>query len=209
MNDRTGFDNAPRTINARIAAAYDRVPYDPAASPGLDPDAVLRFTGRIDDSTNVDVLDLGCGTGAQLARTGALTSGRLVGVDLSQSACDKARERTAPVGKRCQIICADFLDLQAEDLGSFDLIYHIGVLYVTPTVVQHRLLDLIGRCLKPGGSAVISYYAGVLPLIMAGLHGVLRGAVDPEFPPETQVTAARRQIQNMAEVLGRSPSDHR
>ena len=91
---------------------------------------------------------------------GALTGGKLVGVDISREACARARQRCARYGDRARIICADFLDLDPERLGRFDLIYNIGVIFVTPPPIQESIVNLIARCLKPGGAAVLSYYTG-------------------------------------------------
>jgi SAM-dependent methyltransferase len=205
-------DELLRGINATIAGAYDRVPYDPPASPGLDPKEVFALAARYlgpRESFAIDVLDLGCGTGAQLERVADLTAGRLVGTDLSDSACTMARNRTARFGARCSVICADFMNLEADELGAFDLVYLIGVVYVTPPQVQRRLLELVGACLKPGGVAVISYYAGTVPLLMAGLHKVLRANINPYELPQDQIRTARAQIQTIANTLAKQGGDQR
>ena len=36
------------------------------------------------------------------------------------------------MGKRAEILNADFMDLKADDLGQFDLILNIGTLFVVP-----------------------------------------------------------------------------
>lgn len=205
-------DHVLRSLNAMIANNYDRVPYDPPASPGLDPEQVFALAahyGHGRDHRAVDVLDLGCGTGAQLERVAGLTTGHLLGTDLSRSAYAQAVARTARFAPRCRVSCADFMDLNADDLGKFDLIYHIGVLYVTPPTVQRRLLELIAACLKPGGVAVISYYAGTVPLLMAGLHKVLQASVQLHDPPDDQVRMAKAQIQSMLATLGKMGGDQR
>ena len=205
-------DSDLRAVNAKIADAYDRAPYDPVAILGIDPERILGLAalhGGGPQSAAYDVLDLGCGTGGQLARVGALTAGRLIGTDLSQSACALAEERCAVFGDRARIICADFLSLDAAQLGTFDLIYHVGVFYITPPEVQRHLLKLIAGCLKPGGVAVISYYFGASILLMSGLQHALRLAVDPKAPPGVQVQSARRRINDIAESLARQGGDHK
>lgn len=219
MREREGLmpsdasdDDILRGLNMLIAGNYDLVPYDEPASPGLDPEHVFALAARYSPARaprNIDVLDLGCGTGAQLERAAGLTTGKIVGTDLSQSAYVKAVARTARFGSRCRFMCADFLDLDAESLGQFDLIYHVGVLYVTPPPVQRHLLSLIADCLKPGGIAVISYYAGTVPLLMAGLHKVLRASADNAESPAEQVRTARAQIRVIGDTIARQAGDHR
>lgn len=202
-----------REINSKIAGAYDLVPYDPVAITALDAERVLGLAalyGAGPKASSFDVLDLGCGTGAQLARAAAHNGGgRLVGTDLSQSACATARERCAGFGPRAHIVCADFLDIDAAMLGQFDLIYHVGVLYITPPEVQRRLLALVAACLKPGGAAVVSYYYGTHALLLAGLQKTLRLAVDRQAPPATQVVQAREYLREMSRVLSQQGGDQR
>ena len=201
-----------REVNARIACAYDAVPCDPAVSPGLDPAEICKLAAPSSaepDPKTADILDLGCGTGVHLERIAGLTSGRVVGTDLSRASCDKAMERTAKYGARCKVICADFLDLDPSTLGTFDLIYIVGVLYVTPPEVQQRILALATKCLKPRGLALISYYSGTMPLIMAGLHDMLRGSANPELAPADQIQSARAQIRAMTDTLSQQSGDTR
>jgi len=202
MNDAP---SALRAVNGRIAGDYDRVPYDPAPVSALDAERILGLAalyGAGPKSASYDVLDLGCGTGVQLVRAAAQNGGgRVVGTDLSQSACALATERCADFGARARVVCADFLDLDAGDLGQFDLIYHVGVLYITPPDVQRRLLDLIARCLKPGGVAVISYHYGLHALMIEGLRDTLHLGVDRTASPEAQVQSARGLLRNMGGMV--------
>lgn len=212
MTTPNDADDLLRDLNSRIADGYDRVPYDPPASPGLDPEQVFALAanhGHARDHRGIDILDLGCGTGAQLERAAGLTTGKLVGTDLSRRACARAEARTVRFGSRCRVLCADFMDMTATEIGQFDLIYHIGVLYVTPPAVQRRLLELIADSLKPGGVAVISYYAGMVPLLMAGVHQVLRASADPEASAPDQIRTAKTQIQTMQRTMAKAGGDQR
>jgi SAM-dependent methyltransferase len=205
-------DRSLHRLNARMADNYDRVPYDEPASPGLDPEKVFALAARYGaphGHTNVDVLDLGCGSGAQLERAASLTEGRAVGTDLSERACEKAAARTVRFGSRCRVLRADFMDLEAEALGRFDLIYNIGVLYVAPPAVRTHVLALIADCLRPGGVAVISYCTGTIPLLKAGLHRVLRSGTDETASPEEQVRAARSRLETIGGTIAEHGGDHR
>ena len=195
---------ATRETNAMIAAAYDRVPCDPAvADDALDPDRVLGL-GAVYGAAGTrrgDVLDLGCGSGIQLARAAQQMQGRLVGVDLSAESCKMARIKLAPLGTRADIVHADFLDLAPETLGQFDFIYNIGVIFVVPPEVRNRIIQLIGKCLKPGGVAVLGYYAGSLDTLRGNLHRTLRSVVQEETDIAAAIALARAHLQMMKRTL--------
>ena len=200
-----------RAINTTIARAYDRVCYESGAVPELDPEWVFGLAalhGARRPSEVIDVLDLGCGTGAQLERVASMTSGRLVGTDLSRSACERAAERTMDLGDRVDVRCVDFLDLNRDDLGQFDLIYHVGVSYVIPAEVRTSALALIAECLRPGGVAVISYYSGTVPQLWTGIRQALRACIDGSRPVGEQVQAARSRLHEIEGWLSRDGGDH-
>ena len=144
------------------------------------------------------MLDVGCGTGVQLARAADQTRGALAGTDISPAACEQARHRLAGHAGRAQVLCSDVLDLSAEALGRFDLIYCVGVIYVVPPEVRDRLFALIGQCLRPGGVAVLSYYAGAMGALRAELNRMLRAATDPAQPRETRIAQARAWLRQIA-----------
>lgn len=194
-----------RAVNAAIADNYDAFVYDPQSNPLID---VARVCGVASIFGTVgyptDVLDLGCGTGAQLAQAASQVRGRIVGTDISPEACRRATERLAPFGERARIICGDLLEIAPEDLGEFDIIYNIGVIYVTPPEVQRRLLEIIGRCLRPQGVAVMSYYAGSVPALRANLHQTLR-ATCSGLEPVAAIAHARQQLDDLAKSLEHAP----
>ncbi|MBU3685776.1 MAG: class I SAM-dependent methyltransferase [Mycobacterium sp.] len=207
----TGNRGILRSVNDTIADSYDRVVYDPQGLPELDPENVLGLAaiyGVSPRQAAIDVLDLGCGSGAQLERAAAATTGRLLGIDLSPTACELATERLSVAGDRAEIQRADFLDLDAESLGQFDVIYHVGVAYVIPPEVRRHALALIGACLRPGGAAVVSYYTGTIPLLMAGLHQTLRASTDDNLSTGEQIERARAQLRQIECWLSRYEGDH-
>src|SRR5437868_2961867 len=119
-------DSDFRAFHARIAADYDILPYEAPLDPALEMHKVLGM-GRLYGCGGAahDVLDLGCGTGLELARAGSQASGRLIGIDLSSKNCRKARARLAMFGNRAEIRTADILDLDGDHMGRFDVIYAI------------------------------------------------------------------------------------
>lgn len=199
-----------RAVTAKIADGYNRVPYKPKGkgSPGLDPYLLFGIAGTYGSfplRRDIDVLDLGCGSGGQLLRVGEQTAGRLVGIDISRVACNDARRQCAPFGGRCTIHCSDLFDLDPADLGQFDLIYLLGVYLVVPPAVQSRLIEVLTACLKPGGVAVISYYAGDVWRLMDTMRQAVQAAVDRRTPSSEQLKAARRCVQEMAQT-GKNPA---
>jgi SAM-dependent methyltransferase len=165
----------PREINRRMAEGYDRRPWEQDYPDGIEPSALQSLARPYGaDRDFEDVLDLGCGTGELLVRAGSEAAGRLVGTEISSSSCALAREKLSRFGKRAEIVNADILDLEGDRLGQFDLIYCTGVIFVVPPDVRQRIAGLIGQCLRPGGAALISYYAGLAPAVRAHLGKSLR-----------------------------------
>ena len=99
--------------------------------------------------------DVGCGTGAELARLAAVVgpSGRAVGVDPSPTMIDESRDRAAEVGVTVELHAVDGR-ATGLDAGSFDSVR-------IERVVQH-VGDLPGflaearRILRPGGRVVVA-----------------------------------------------------
>jgi SAM-dependent methyltransferase len=86
-------------------------------------DALKKFDDRVlGDLTGLDVLHLQCHVGTDtlsLARRGA----RVVGVDFSETALDKARGLSRELGIPATFVHGNVLDLPAEVGGPFDLVY--------------------------------------------------------------------------------------
>lgn len=195
-------DDPVRALNQSIAKAYDEVVFERPARSLVDPEAVFGLSAIYGGvPAGRDVLDLGCGTGVQLDAVGDTMGGRLVGIDISAEAVARARTRCARFGARADIRRADFLDLGAQDLGQFDLIYILGVLYVIPPDVRAHLLELIARCLKPGGVAVVSYYAGTWYLVRASIARLLCAMDDKGAPVPDRIAAARRRIEELLSLV--------
>jgi SAM-dependent methyltransferase len=98
------------------------------------------------------VLEVGCGTGAdllQFAKHGALATG----VDLTSNHVELARNR---VGERAIVHKADARQLPFDD-GSFDYVYSHGVLHHCdePEQVVREMM----RVLRPGGRFNVHVYA--------------------------------------------------
>jgi ubiquinone/menaquinone biosynthesis C-methylase UbiE len=98
------------------------------------------------------VLDIGCGTGAdllQFARHGAIATG----IDLTSRHVELARKR---LGGLAQIYQADMRKLPFAD-NSFDYIYSHGVLHHSDD--PEKAISEMFRVLRPGGRINIHVYA--------------------------------------------------
>lgn len=169
---------------------YDQVPWGEqgAFTSGLN--AILGIARLYGAGSNVrDVLDLGCGGGGSLQQIADDVPGRLVGIDLSPQSCELARAQLAPYGDRATIICGDLANLEPEELGQFDMIFLVGVLYILPPSEHQALLDLAARCLRPGGLLILSYYNGGTAVLRASIYNSLRVAA--EEPGDLTETVGR------------------
>jgi SAM-dependent methyltransferase len=190
-----------RRISLRLAADYDAVAYETHADPFLAPRVLLGFGGVFGCPGALgDVLDLGCGAGVQLAQAGAEMTGRIVGADISQAHCRRAQENLAAFGSRMDIKCGDILDLTPEALGQFDLIYAIGFVFAVPPDIRKHALALIGACLRPGGVALVSHYAGGMARMRAQLHAMVRREIPETLTPQDTVARARAVMPALAQT---------
>ena len=106
------------------------------------------------DVAELDVLDIGCGSGIDLAgyaRAGA----NVTGVDLTPRHVELARKHLAELGLGAPVLEGDAEQLPFED-ASFDRASSNGVLHHTPDF--HAALREIHRVLRPGGEARIIVY---------------------------------------------------
>ena len=98
-----------------------------------------------------DVLDVGCGNGAYLAKFAAAPGNRRVtGADLSIEMLLSARRR---VGVKCRLLCADVSRLPFKP-ESFDFIFASHVLQFVADVDLDGVVAEFARCLPPGGLLV-------------------------------------------------------
>lgn len=105
-------------------------------------------------SAGLDVLDVGCGQGIDLARYAA-AGARATGVDLTPRHVELARAHLAALGLRGQVVEGDAEALPFED-KSFDQVSSNGVLHHTPDL--DAALREVVRVLRPGGKATVIVY---------------------------------------------------
>ncbi len=109
------------------------------------------------------VVDVGCATGqfTELLRQSLPESAlrRVVGVDLSQTAIDRARKRHPHIEFRV----AGLDELSRHFPGSADLISCLEVLYYLPPEGRLSALEALHSALRPGGLLLVSSMIGTRP----------------------------------------------
>ncbi len=190
---------------AEIGRSYDVVPYDPGPHGGLGlaqvRGAAAALGVAVSSGPVLDVLDIGCGTGAQLLHAAAESQGRMVGIDASAEACGRARALGAPLGGRWTILHGDAAGADAAALGRFDVVYLLGTLYIMPPAARAQALSLAAACLKPGGVVVMNYYAGLAGLARAALGRILRLGNDPTWPVAQQLSTVRANLKAIGDAV--------
>jgi ubiquinone/menaquinone biosynthesis C-methylase UbiE len=105
-------------------------------------------------AAGMDILDLGCGPGADLVRM-ALAGGRVTGVDLVPEHVERARANLAAMGLSGAAEVGDAEALRFED-KSFDRVVSNNALQFTPHL--ERSLREAHRVLRHGGDARVVLY---------------------------------------------------
>jgi SAM-dependent methyltransferase len=106
------------------------------------------------DARGRDVLEIGCGNGADGARL-AERGAKYVGVDLTETAIGATREHFQLRGLRGRFRLENAERLSFNG-SSFDAVYSFGVLHHTPH--PERAVAEIRRVLRPGGTARVMLY---------------------------------------------------
>jgi ubiquinone/menaquinone biosynthesis C-methylase UbiE len=133
---------------------------------------VLDYSG----SAGLDVLDVGCGQGIDVARF-STAGARSTGVDLTPRHAGLARAHLASLGLAGSIVEGDAENLPFTD-ASFDRVTSNGVLHHTPDFP--KALQEAFRVLRPDGQlCVIVYNRASLHywLNQVLYHGLLQGAL--------------------------------
>jgi ubiquinone/menaquinone biosynthesis C-methylase UbiE len=105
-------------------------------------------------SRGLDVLDVGCGQGIDLAEY-AGAGARVTGIDLTPRHVELARRHVEAIGLAATVVRGDAERLPFDD-ASFDRVSSNGVLHHTPDIVA--ALREIRRVLRPGGETRITLY---------------------------------------------------
>jgi 2-polyprenyl-3-methyl-5-hydroxy-6-metoxy-1,4-benzoquinol methylase len=127
-----------------------------------------------DGAEGLNVLDVGCGQGIDLARF-ALAGATVTGIDLTPRHVELARQHIDAMGLTGTVVEGDAEDLPFES-ESFDRVTSNGVLHHTPDF--NAALREIRRVLRPGGETRLILYHrdSIYYWIMQVLgHGIVQG----------------------------------
>ena len=126
------------------------------------------------DGTDKAVLEVGVGMGADHVEWAKSHPSRLVGVDLTPMAIERAHEHITLVGLTSELLVGDAENLPFSD-ETFDLVYSWGVLHHTPDT--ERAFAEVCRVLRPGGQARLMIYhrPSFVGLMLWLRYGLLAG----------------------------------
>jgi methyltransferase-like protein/SAM-dependent methyltransferase len=186
-------------VNVSPIFSYDELPYSSHPVQLSHPDnlackAILHGL-RAPDIETCRVLELGCGTGANLLSIAQiLPKATLVGIDYAQRQIHQGKALADTVGiKNVELIAASLADLDGQ-LGQFDYIICHGVYSWVSKEIQQQILGNIKRHLAPNGIGYVSYntYPGwhLRGLIREILCHQTKGTGDPN----DQVNKARKYL---------------
>ena len=165
----SGRDAATRALsvtaveNDFVEGVYDKLAkvYDLFFGPTLHPGR-LQAIKRMDIQADDDVLEVGVGTGINLALYPKECS--VTGIDFSASMLEKARERAArKPGRKVRLLQMDAADLKFAD-DTFDIVYAPYLISVVPDPV--KVAQEMRRVCRPGGRIVfLNHFLSPNPLL--------------------------------------------
>ncbi len=120
-------------------------------------------------SGSLAILDVACGTGAQLALYGR-PGCTLTGIDTSPAMLEVARRK---LGDTADLRCEDATRMSFAD-ASFDLVTLVLALHEMPPDARPRVLAECRRVTKPGGRIlVLDFHCGPYPFVKGWLYKLL------------------------------------
>lgn len=159
QNDQFLFKTGTEVYDNFYAEVYDYLVYNNYK----DDYEVGEIINKTTPTTSSKILDIGCGTGNQVANFGS-KGYKVIGIDISPSMIKKAREKYSDYNFK-------ILDALTADNFVSNSFTHITCLYFTVYYFENKrqLFENIYRWLMPGGYFII--------------HLVDRKMFDPILPP--------------------------
>ncbi|MFC1707494.1 class I SAM-dependent methyltransferase [Planctomycetota bacterium] len=144
----TAYDKRYRAVYAQGVRYWTAAPQE-LRSVESQAAGFLAQTG-LSATDGPHIVEFGCGegfVGALLAKQGY----RYTGLDVSDSAAEKARQRLAPHHERTQILVANVLDQSVLPAAAFDAGIDVSCLHMLVVDAdRHRYLQNAFNALKPG-----------------------------------------------------------
>ena len=142
---------SPETFRQRTRAAWAAGDWD-SFSRLIEPVGAVVLD-RIDIRPGLDLLDVGTGSGGNVAIPAALRCAKVVGLDVTPELFEHARRRAAEAGVEVEWVEGDAQDLQFED-GSFDRVAStFGAMFAPDH--ERAAAELVRVC-RPGGRVAMT-----------------------------------------------------
>lgn len=157
MSGRTHDPSPVQSGAATRNAAVWRTLYDRGGGDLRYPSEVfVRLAARLMPAEKpLDVLDFGCGTGANLAHLAAMGH-RVEGVDLAPSAVARARERLTAAGLQAGVRAVEPGARLPWEAQTFDAVVAWQVLYYNDHAGWSGAVHELERVLRPGGLLLVA-----------------------------------------------------
>jgi methyltransferase-like protein/SAM-dependent methyltransferase len=187
------------------STSYDEVPYGASIFPYTHPDRLATLATLLGMQpppvNHCRVLELGCGTGANLIPMAwGLPESHFLGIDLSSKQIAMGLQtRDALDLKNLDLQARSILDLH-DSVGQFDYIICHGVYSWVPEIVQDKILDICSRNLAPAGVAYVSYNTFPGWHLRGMVREMMRFHVRQFSDPSTCVQQARALLDFLREA---------
>jgi SAM-dependent methyltransferase len=132
------------------------------------------------------VLEVGCGNSIWLPYVARKTGVEVAGLDYSETGCELARRQLASNGVSGTIYCRDLFAGDNESIGTYDLVYSLGMVehFTDTNQVLGKLLDLV----RPGGFLLTE-----VPNLKS-VHGLLTWLWQPELMAKHKALSKRNIV---------------
>jgi methyltransferase-like protein/SAM-dependent methyltransferase len=185
--------------------SYDEVPYGSNVFHYTHPDRLAAVAALLGmhpaPADRCRVLELGCGTGANLIPMAlSLPGSHFVGIDLSPRQIAMGQEVVGALGLgNIELQPLSILDVD-DGFGRFDYVLCHGVYSWVPPAVQDRILSVCAHNLAPSGVAYVSYntYPGW------HIRGMIREMMGYHVRQFTEPRARVEQARAMLDFLVRA-----
>lgn len=115
-------------------------------------DSLLRhelfLADRLSLTSDMQVLDVGCGVGGPMANLARHTGASFVGINLNAYQIERAKEYTKDLQSQCRFIHGDFMQIPEPD-NQFDAAFNIEAIAHAPD--KTAVFQEVFRVLRPGG----------------------------------------------------------